>query len=143
MIIREAKSTDSEQIRRLLIQLGYERDEFELKNQLLQMLSEPQHTICVAEESTKLIGLLTFHSLIKLTYRYPVGRITAFVVDEEYRGQGVGKIMLAYIEEKARSLKCEWIEVTSNARRVEAHHFYQQNGYEQNSVKLVKYLASI
>ena len=56
-------------------------------------------------------------------------RLTALVVAERVRGQGVGRQLVAEVEDYARNTGCVRVEVTSNAKRAKAHDFYQALGY--------------
>jgi len=58
------------------------------------------------------------------------GRVTALVVDETVRGQGIGKQLLAAVEDAARQRGCVEAELTSAAHRLDAHRFYLDAGYE-------------
>jgi GNAT superfamily N-acetyltransferase len=57
------------------------------------------------------------------------------------RGQGVGAAMLAVAEERARARGATLITLSSDARRVNAHRFYEQHGYAKTSVAFKKRLA--
>jgi GNAT superfamily N-acetyltransferase len=56
--------------------------------------------------------------------------VTALVVLEEFRSQGVGKLLMARAEDWARSQGCTVIGLRSNVIRERAHSFYQRLGYE-------------
>jgi GNAT superfamily N-acetyltransferase len=53
------------------------------------------------------------------------------VIDEPYRGKGVGGKLLAAVEDWARLKGCRAISVRSNIIRHEAHKFYAAQGYDQ------------
>ena len=55
--------------------------------------------------------------------------ITYLAVDESYRGQGVGKMLMYYVEGVCKELKCSAVEFTSADFRIEAHAFYNKIGY--------------
>ncbi len=63
----------------------------------------------------------------------PVGRITILVVDESWRGSGIGKALVAAAVDYFRVEGCELVEVTSNDRLVQAHAFYEKLGFEKTS----------
>jgi GNAT superfamily N-acetyltransferase len=71
----------------------------------------------------------------------PVGRVSVMVVDEAYRGRGIGAQLLAEAEKRLTERGCEIVEVTSNVRRERAHHFYEQLGYERTSYRFMKKLV--
>ena len=62
------------------------------------------------------------------------------MVDEALRGRGIGAVLVRAAEEALAEQGCHMVEVTSHARRTEAHRFYEQLGYERTSVRLAKTL---
>lgn len=60
------------------------------------------------------------------------------VVDERLRGKGVGAQMIAAAEKLLAGKGCQLVEVTSNLRRVDAHRFWERNGYERTSARFAK-----
>jgi GNAT superfamily N-acetyltransferase len=67
----------------------------------------------------------------------PVGRVSVMIVDEAYRGRGIGALLMAEAEKRLAERGCKIIEVTSNMRRDRAHHFYEQLGYERTSYRFM------
>ena len=72
----------------------------------------------------------------------PVGRITALVVDDSARGQGLGRALVAAAEAALAGSGCGILEITSNMRFAEAHAFYEHLGYERTSVRFAKVLGN-
>ena len=60
------------------------------------------------------------------------------VVDEKYRGKGIGAQMVREAERLLAAKGCQLVEVTSNNRRTDAHRFWQSNGYELTSSRFAK-----
>ena len=67
--------------------------------------------------------------------------VTALVVAEAARGQGIGRALMAAAETWAVERGCVLLEVTSNRRRVDAHAFYERLGYEATSFRFAKALS--
>lgn len=63
-------------------------------------------------------------------------RIQSFVVDQAHRGQGVGKRLIAAIEELAKQRLLKLIQVNSGNReeRLTAHAFYKNLGFDAYSI---------
>lgn len=57
------------------------------------------------------------------------------VVKSNFKRLGVGKAMMAYIEEYARSRRCSIVEFVSSMRRTGAHRFYESCGYQPDMAK--------
>jgi GNAT superfamily N-acetyltransferase len=81
--------------------------------------------IFIAQYKGKVIATGTLIKYKKLVGY--VGLIEDFVVDEEYRGQGVGGVLLKYIGSYGYSLGIDFIDV--NTRREAASLFYRKNGF--------------
>ena len=58
------------------------------------------------------------------------GTIEDVVVDENYRGQGLGKLITKYAIEKAKELGMKYIDITSAPHRVPANNLYKSLGFE-------------
>jgi GNAT superfamily N-acetyltransferase len=65
-------------------------------------------------------------------------RLTALVVDAKARGGGIGAILVAAAEEAGRAMGCGVLELTSGAGRLDAHRFYQREGFRSTSVRFSK-----
>ena len=97
-------------------------------------------TVLVAERDGVVAGCLSTSTMRVLHRPAPVGRISMMVVDEDLRGRGIGAALVRAAEEALAAQSCYMVEVTSNARRTEAHRFYERLGYERTSVRLAKAL---
>lgn len=56
--------------------------------------------------------------------------IEGLVVEDEYRSNGIGAILLARAEQWARANSCGTVRLLSNILRERAHTFYLDNGYD-------------
>lgn len=75
------------------------------------------------------IGVGILFVLPLLTGR--VGRIESVVVDDAYRGQGIGKEITLRLIAKAGELGLDEIDLTSNPTRVAANALYQKLGFRR------------
>ncbi len=90
-------------------------------------------------------GVIGYAGLIQeYSWEFDEGylRIQALVVDQAYRGQGVGKRLIAAIEDLAKQHDIKLIQVNSGnrAERLPAHAFYQNLGFDAYSIGFRKYL---
>ena len=88
-----------------------------------------QHNGCIA-------GMLTIG-----TYLSPTGSkawIEDVVVDEEYRGYGFGRMLVAHAIDYCRSQGIETMYLTSNPKRVAANGLYQSIGFERKETNMYK-----
>lgn len=71
----------------------------------------------------------------------PYALIENVVVDPEVRSKGVGYQLIKHVEQICIELHCTKIMLLSNSNRVEAHKFFERNGYNGSVSKgFKKYL---
>jgi GNAT superfamily N-acetyltransferase len=138
--VRPAELTDVDGLIRLLGQLGYPEAIDGLLNRLEMMLADPRAEVLVAEHAGALLGLATIFFVPVAHEISPWCRITALVVDEHHRGQGVGQQLVAAAEAAADKAGCNRIEATSAVHRTEAQSFYEGLGYKRESEHFLKRL---
>ena len=136
--IRSASSDDSKQLAALVEQLGYSADERFIRDQLAQLASRAGTTVFVADDDGAIFGLLCFSIIPLLHVSGGLGRISALVVDSQYKGKGVGRRLVAEAEEFAWNNGCARIEITSGDHRPDAHAFYEAVGYLQDCRRFIK-----
>ena len=106
------------------------------------MSARPGTTVLVAEdEAGEVIGAVTVHLFDALHASEPTAWLTAVVVEEKARGQGVGTVMVERAEDWARQHGARRIALTSALHRTRAHQFYKDRDYEHTGVRLVKLLT--
>lgn len=140
MRVRAATTADFAEIVRLLSQLGYPCSCEEIAERWIAWARDGNSALVADAGDGKLLGVGTLHLTRVLHRPHPVGRITALVVDESARGQGLGKVIVREAEVVLRNAGCGLLEITSNLRRTDAHAFYESLGYEKSSVRLYKNL---
>lgn len=59
--------------------------------------------------------------------------VDELVVEQKYRGRGIGRTLLARLIESARERGCRAMELDSAFRRVESHSFYEKLGFEKRA----------
>lgn len=138
IIIREAKTKDSEAIAKLGIQLGKEVTAEEIEKRLKEMDSDTLQETFVAEENGTILGwvnVTAYNEILSGTQ----ARIGGLVVDINTRGKGIGRKLMEKTEEWARDKGSKSMKLSSNTKRTEAHTFYEKIGYtkvkEQASFK--------
>jgi len=141
MRVRTAMPGDAAEIAALITVLGYPCTPDEALERMHAVDDEPEQALLVADRDGDLCGLLG----LDLMYYLPLGartcRITALVVANAHRGEGVGKELLQAAETWARQAGAARVEVTSAAHRTEAHAFYRACGYEDGAMRFVKRLG--
>ena len=139
MLIRSAVLKDAKYLSKLLGQLGYPTSQTSTLEKIEWYLKDG-YKLLVAESDEIVAGFISLH-----TYHTPhlpgtVGRITAFCVDDKLRSGGIGTTLLTAAEKYFKAMYCFKIEVTSNLKRLETHHYYMKVGYLETSKHYVKFL---
>jgi len=128
--LRPARLTDAPAFASLATQLGYPSSPHEVEERLTTVLEDPKHLILAACSAGCVVGWA--HAYVCcLVESDPHVELGGLVVDESYRGRGVGGKLLAKVEEWARQKGCRTVSVRSNVIRHEAHKFYVDRGYDQ------------
>jgi GNAT superfamily N-acetyltransferase len=141
-LIREATMGDNVMLRKLSEQLGYRTSEKELMKNLSYLLQKPTYKIYIAVENEKIVGYISMDEYD--TLYMPSGlNITALVVDKDFRGQGVGTVLLQTAEKYALSRSLSFVRINSGSQRVDAHKFYRKRGYvvEKDQKRFLKYIG--
>jgi GNAT superfamily N-acetyltransferase len=76
------------------------------------------------------VGLATTHLLTVINRHGKVAMLSAIVVDERKRGEGIGRQLVYAVESYARESGCERLTVTTYLDRTAAHKFYESTGFE-------------
>jgi GNAT superfamily N-acetyltransferase len=128
--IRTPRIEDAASLARLSTQLGYPATPEQVIPRLEGIIRDPMAVLFVAEmESGNAVGFI--HVMHQHLIEYdPRAEIAALVVDEECRGLGIGRALLARAEEWALERDCRVLHLRSKISRAAAHAFYEGLGYE-------------
>jgi len=132
--LRTARPEDAEQIAPLLGQLGYPATAEQVRGRL------PRVDALVAEQDARVVGLAATHLRHNLERDAPTCRLTALVVDEDARRQGIGRALLDAVVADAQRQGCERMEVALRPHRKEAEALYRSLGFEERPLRLVRQL---
>ncbi len=87
--------------------------------------------LLVAEEISEVVGTIVLIIVPNLSHKaLPWAAVENVVVDERYRRQGIGRLLMDYATARAREAGCYKIQLISDKRRTEAHKFYRTLGYK-------------
>lgn len=86
------------------------------------------------------VGMVSLHLQFHLHHANWVGEIQELVVMPLTRGSGVGSRLLAWAEQTARDAGAEICELSTSTRRLDAHRFYQREGYAPSHIRFTKAL---
>jgi ribosomal protein S18 acetylase RimI-like enzyme len=109
------------------------------KDYFRQILEADNSHLFVAEtDSGEIAGMLTV-----ATYLTSLGRkvwIEDVVVDEKHTGKGIGKQLILYALQVAKSFGAQSVELTSRPSRIAANRLYQRVGFVKQDTNKYKYV---
>jgi GNAT superfamily N-acetyltransferase len=128
--IREVVDGDAAAVARLSEQLGYPMGPATARERFAALAHGGRDAIFVAaNDDGQVIGWVhVFGAQYLVTEAH--AEVGGLIVDEAFRGQGIGRALLARAESWARDHAYARLRVRSNTVRTRAHEFYRRHGYE-------------
>ena len=138
--IRTAQAEDAARLAELAGELGYASQEDELRLRLARILGATLHSAWVAEhthdEETQVVAWM--HCFIDLRLESDArAEIGGLVVDEKWRGKGIGAMLVTKAENWARQRGVDALRVRSNVLRERAHGLYTGLDFEETKRQTV------
>lgn len=128
--IRKACAADAERIAVLSGQLGYPATAGEVRARLQRIEGNGEHAALVGvEPGGEVVAWLHIH-LVHLLELDTQAEVSGLVVDDAWRGHGIGALLMRHAEQWAREKGCAAIRLRSRITREAAHRFYETLGYE-------------
>ncbi|MDO5705592.1 MAG: GNAT family N-acetyltransferase [Paracoccus sp. (in: a-proteobacteria)] len=146
MIWREATRADVSAVMAMLADdmLGQGRETANLAPYLAAfdaMRAEGANHLIVAEDAGQVVACyqITFISGLSLSAARRA-QIESVRVAASHRGQGLGALLIADAEERARAAECRLMQFTTNKARGDAHRFYDRLGFTASHIGYKKAL---
>lgn len=126
--VREALPSDAQRIASLALQLGYDVPLAHVERQLAH-LGDRRAVLVAVVPRAGVVGWtsVAVHETVIDGER---ADIEGLVVEDEYRGNGVGELLVKAAETWARRQGCTSMRLLSNVVRERAHRFYKRLGYD-------------
>lgn len=132
--LRPARLTDAAAFANLATQLGYPSSPRQVEERLATVVEDPKHLILAAVSGDRVVGWA--HGYVCcLVESDTFAEVGGLVVDESFRGKGVGGKLLEKVENWARQKGCAAVSLRSNIIRHQAHKFYAARGYNQTKTQ--------
>ena len=126
--IRTGRDSDADAVTSLTAQLGYDVAPSGVSERLAHILERTDQRFLIAEEGGQPVGWL--HAAVaEFVEADPFVVIAGLVVDRNWRGKGIGRMLMHHAEQWAREQRCSIVRLWSSAGRVSAHRFYEHLGY--------------
>ncbi|WP_205527163.1 GNAT family N-acetyltransferase [Solimonas sp. K1W22B-7] len=134
MEVREALEVDAEAVSKLLNQLGYRASPKLIREKLEALNSSSCDAVLLAQDSDNILGVISLHVLELFHQPGRLGRITSLVIDDAFRRQGVGAMLVSAADAFFAEQRCVRAEVTSGDHRVQAMYFISSKAMSPTSV---------
>ena len=141
--LRPTRTDDAPTMTTLMTQLDYPTNEPQMRRRLELLARNDTVGAIVAERNGAVVGMIGLRAEHGFEFDGVQGQIAALVVDEQFRGQGIGRLLVAAGEEWLRQRGAGRVMVTSAHRREDTHRFYERLGYESTGLRFGKPLHSI
>ncbi|MFY9397420.1 MAG: GNAT family N-acetyltransferase [Desulfomonilia bacterium] len=138
--IRKAHAGDAPAVSSLFSQLGYPATAEEMAGRIRTLSSKQEYLVFVAEVGSEIVGLICAYIGYSLEFTGKYGRLTALVVDEKWRGRGIGKMLMEKVESSLANHGASLVVLTSSSFRKESHEFYRHIGYLDTGIRFTKKL---
>lgn len=124
---RKLKISDRKEVKKLFKQLTI--NDQRIKIDMKTLVCDKSCNCLVIEDSGRIIG---FGALIlnMVPCRGYVAKVEDMIIDEKYRGQGLGRKLLEELIKIAKKKKIKIINLTSHPKRIEARKLYNSMGFK-------------
>jgi GNAT superfamily N-acetyltransferase len=142
VIIRDAHEGDIEVLTVLMNDLSYPTTVAEMQERFKPIVAHPDYRTILAVIDDEIVGMAGLHKGNFYEKNGMYLRILAFVVKQNIRNKGIGKILIKASEDWAMEQDLHTIIINSGNRddRKVAHVFYHKMGYTIKSSGFVKQL---
>ncbi|GLR13629.1 hypothetical protein GCM10007907_24190 [Chitinimonas prasina] len=131
MHIRLAQAADASAIASLYHELVNDPAITVLPEQIERLAGNPDQALLVVEHQGRLLATVHLQFCPDTMYaRQPYALLENLVVAASARGQGVGALLLAEVEQRCLARDCSKIMLLSTASRLDAHRFFAAQGYD-------------
>ena len=91
------------------------------------------HQLIVAESNGRVVGTLHLMFLPSISFQGGLrAQIESVRVDKDYRNMGIGREMMKWAIEGARSRGARVVQLTTHLSRKNAHRFYERLGFKSS-----------
>ena len=109
-------------------QLGYPLSIEETSQNIKNVINHEDRTAFVAEYNDKIVGWINASQSVMIEVM-PYCEINGLVVDEDFHGKGIGKLLIERIKQWAKKKGNNKLSLRCNVKRIEAHKFYSHLGF--------------
>ncbi len=140
MNYRVAKIEDVAELCELLNQLFSQEVEFipDKENQTIGLTkiisNENLGEIFVALEDEKIVAMVNILYTISTALGKKVAILEDMIVDENYRGQNIGSLLMEFALAEIARNGCKRVTLLTDVDNLQAHKFYENKGFAKSSM---------
>lgn len=137
--VRPATGSDLPAVLRLYAQPGFDDgrvlDEAAARALFERFSHYPDYQLHVAEIDGRVVGSFALLVMLNLGHMgAPSAIVEDVVVDPALQNRKIGQTMMESAMQLARDKGCYKLVLSSNARRIEAHRFYDRLGFRRHGI---------
>ena len=137
--IRKATNKDIPSILELLYELGRPKPKEDLEvetfeRQIKQYMTDSDKQILVAEQDSRIVGMISIMFLRRLNHNKPEMYIPELIVAKDKQNQGIGNNLISNCIKIAKEKNCYRIRLESGKERDKSHQFYKNLGFNQHAL---------
>jgi len=149
LTFREAMREDLPEIVRMLADdfLGATRERYEnplpesYTKAFEEIETDKNNELIVAEINDEIVGTLQITFTPSISFQGGKrATVESVRVDAKHRGKGLGKELMQWAIERAKSEDCYILQLTTNGERADAHRFYENLGFKGSHLGMKLYL---
>ncbi len=118
------------------LERSHDLDQRQLMSNGLALMHDPRAHILLAKDGANAIGLIHFSTRKTALHPTPSALIDELIVNQSYRGKGIGSELLKAAIEKCRQMGCCELEVSMESSNQKAIEFYQKHGFTEEAILL-------
>lgn len=132
--IRQMTTDDVSAVNKLSAQLGYPLPEEQTLQNIKTVLASKEHDAFVAVLDNNVAGWIGLAQSVMIEM-LPHCEINGLVIDENFRGKGIGKLLVEKAKQWAKEKGNDRIILRCNVKRTETHLFYQHLGFRATKLQ--------
>lgn len=126
--MRRMNADDATTVALLSKQLGYEISVSQTFRNISFITGKEDSEAFVAVHNKKVVGWISIAKIVTIA-SVPFCEIRGLVVDEAYRKNNIGKLLIAKVKQWSKEKNCEHLRLRCNMKREETHAFYLHLGF--------------
>jgi GNAT superfamily N-acetyltransferase len=128
ILIKEMIADNAGATAHLAKQLGYEITCEQTEENIKLMLEDENSKAFVAIAENKIVGWISVAKIVTIAST-PFCEIRSLIVDEAYRKNNIGKLLIEKAKQWSKEKNCERLRLRCNIKRQETHAFYLHLGF--------------